>query len=518
MRATSPDERFQSILFANPGDSGGADARPEPPCFRDLNLDQVVAAIKAGRDEYNLQPFFYAPLTNVAAIEYRHDIMRDLERKALFQSIKAFSNRLRDMRQLLSASEKSHYKYQKERWHLNAVAVYCNATATLLRDLRRLNPASRGLRGFLCFLTEYTASVPFTALRQETEQLLAGLSGIRYNLLICDGRVTVSPGAGERDYSADVEAAFAKFKQGAPRDYLLEYRPASGMNHVAAAVLEFVARLNPDVFTPLLAFCERHKDFVAQTVADFDREIQFYIAWIEYADRFKQAGLKFCYPRMLDDCKNVSSRAGFDLALAGKLVQEHKAVVCNDFALNGSERVCVVTGPNQGGKTTFARTFGQLHHLACLGLPVPGIEAQLFLGDHLFTHFERLEDITNLRGKLRDDLDRIRHIFDQATPNSVIIMNEVFSSTTIKDAVYLSKQIMARILQSDLLCVWVTFLDELASFDNRIVSLVAAVAPDNPTRRTYKIERKPADGCAYALAIAAQYGLTPARIQERIRR
>ena len=94
------------------------------------------------------------------------------------------------------------------------------------------------------------------------------------------------------------------------------------------------------------------------------------------------------------------------------------AVVRNDVRLDGAERMLVITGPNNGGKTTLARAIGQLHHLARLGCPVPGRDTRLFLCDRIFTRFERREDISTLSGKLQDELNRLREQLRAATPGA----------------------------------------------------------------------------------------------------
>ena len=507
---------FYSILFETVKDGIDKETPQAPAFFADLNLDQIIDAVTTGKEEYDLKPFFYTSLKDVGAIKYRQEIMQDLENEVLFDHIKSFAEKMREMRSYLALSDKLYYKYHKEGWFLEALKIYCEAVACLLRDLNLADLKSRGLLAFREYLTNYTASGRFSSLTAETINLKTDLAKVKYCLTIKGSRIKVRKYESEIDYSADVEKTFERFKQGAVKDYRAKFPIESGMNHVEAGILDLVAKLYPEIFLNLDRYCANNRNYLDKTIAAFDREIQFYIAYLEYIAKIKQAGLKFCYPQFAVTDKNIHNYEGFDMALAHKLVSEQSPVVCNDFFLKDKERIIVVSGPNQGGKTTFARAYGQLQYVGGLGCPVPGSEARLFMFDMLFTHFEKEESIDNLRGKLQDDLVRIYDILNQATPKSIIIMNEIFTSTTLNDAVFLGKKVMETIMQLDLLCVFVTFLDELASLGEKTVSMVSTVVPDNPALRTYKIVRRPADGLAYAIAIAEKHHVTYGKLRERL--
>jgi hypothetical protein len=488
----------------------------EPSFFGDLNLDQVVKAVTAGKEEYNLTPYFYQPLHDVDAIAYRHEVWRDLKNNMLSIHVRAFAARMHSVRQHLEQASKLHYQLQKESWFLDEAEIYCAAVSTFVRDLDTVELKSRGFSAFHEYLTKYVESDRFAALTAETKKLRADLGTVKYAILATDGGFTVRRYEGESNYSTEVERTFEKFKQGAVKSYEARFSDLAGMNHIEEKVLEFVGRLYPDIFRTLAEYCVKHAGFLDEAIVAFDRDIQFYVAYQDYISGFKRAGLNFSYPIMSGDDKEERSEDSFDLALAGKLAINKSRIVCNDFHLASDERILVVSGPNQGGKTTFARTFGQLHYLASIGCPVPGSEAKLFLFDQLFTHFEKEEDITTLRGKLEDDLVRIHDILARATSNSIIIMNEIFTSTTLNDAIFLGKNVIKRISDRDALCLCVTFIDELASLDKKTVSMVSTIVPDNPAERTFKIVRKPADGLSYALSIAEKYKLTYERLKERL--
>jgi DNA mismatch repair protein MutS len=508
---------FHSVLF----DGARDDLNPtlgEPDFFADLQLDQVVASLAEGRQEYALETVFYTALHTADAVRYRHHVFGDLERPGVLEAVRAFAAAMQRMRKHLELAGKLHHARQHQRWFVEAVAVYCRAVRALGEQLAGHEVQSRGLCGLRDYLNRYVAGDAFTRLVHETTDVQEQLAAVRYALQIRGNRVRVTRYEGEPDMSGEIEQTFERFKQGEVTDHRVKLGDYADMNHVEGRILDLVARLHSETFAELERYCLSNDSYLDRTIARFDREVQFYLAYLEYVEPLKRRGLRFSYPRVSARSKEAHASDTFDLALASKLSSNGRSVVCNDFHLVGRERILVVSGPNNGGKTTFARTFGQLHYLASLGLPVPGIDVRLFLPDRIFSHFEREEDIQTLRGKFEDELHRIHEILEWATGDSVLIMNESFGSTTLRDAQVVGAEVLRQIIELDALCVFVTFVDELARLGPSTVSMMSTVVAEDPAVRTFKVVRKPADGLAYAAAIAEKHGLTRAALRRRIAR
>lgn len=509
-----------SVLY--PGARGEGPGKPgaaQPPAyFGDLHLDQVVKAAVAGREEYDLAPVFYSPLRDAVGARYRQQVCRDLERREVADAVSAFAKLMRQARAHLRGMAQVGATLFKQGRFLEAAQSYCAAVATLHEGLVRSEPSSDALGALREHLAAYMGSSQYQSLASQVDALRQELTQVQYSVVVQGNRVTVGRYEGEADLTALVEHAFGKWRSAQATDFRADLPEPRDANHVHAEILERVASLYPEPFARLDAFYTQRHTFMDPTLRIFDREVQFYMAYLSLVYRLRATGTAFCYPEVSSVSKETHVSEGSDIALALILARYGRAPLTNDIELSGPERIIVVTGPNQGGKTTFARMFGQLHYLAGLGVPVPAVSARLFLPDLVFTHFEREERLDNLQGKLNDELERVRHILDHATSSSAIVMNESFSSTSLADSRFIGAKVLERVSELGAICVYVTFVDELASLNETTVSAVAEVSPDDPDVRTYKVTRRPADGRAYAMALARKYGLTYGELRERVSR
>jgi DNA mismatch repair protein MutS len=263
---------FESILFDRAED---VTASAEPAFFGDLHLDQILSSATVDREDYELEAFFYTPLHSVESVRYRHHIFQDLEKHQVLESVRAFAGGMRRMHEHLALAHKLHYTLQKERWFLGAGAVYCSIVTAFARELAAVELDSPGFKSLRDYLATYAASVTFTSLTAETQQAKDELAAVTYSVHIRGNRVRVSQSGGEPNVSEEVERAFAKFQQGAVRDYRVRFREAAEMNHIEAQIIDLVAKLFPDPFARLADYCVRHERYLEETIARFDREVQF---------------------------------------------------------------------------------------------------------------------------------------------------------------------------------------------------------------------------------------------------
>lgn len=513
--STQPDSEVEapSLLTQEPAEAPAGTF--ESDVRRDLLHDQLVQRLVKDRAAYRLEDWFSTPATP-ADIGHRHAVFRDLERPEIRVELTEFAAAVLGVRRILGMAERVHYDLERQRWFLEAALRYTVAVSRFADSLTKSEPASDGMRSVAGWLARYADSAGFRALTEDAHGVRDQVEAIRYRLRVYSDRVEVRPvDPGEPDLAEEVLAIFARFQRGAAESHLKDIRDPGAMDHVEAAIAGFVSRLHPDAAAALRAFAEQHQPLVPDEVARIEREAQFYLAYLDVADELADRGLACSLPD-LDSGGRVEIEDGFDIVLA--LNGSGRQTVLKGCRLATDERLLVVTGPNQGGKTTFARMLGQLHLLASLGVPVPARRARLPLADWILTIFERGENLADQHGHLQDDLLRAKAVLDQAGPDTLVLLNEVFASTTVDDALFLARDLLGRLGKSGARCVCVTFLDELATLTPTTVSMVAGVDPENPTRRTYRVDRRPADGLAYAHALAEQHGLTRAALRRRLQR
>ncbi len=484
--------------------------------FVDLQIEQIISGITDRCQAQKVEDILHTPLDCADAIHYRQEVFRDVQRAFVREGIQRFAASVREMTRFLQTSQRVPSSFHRQGWFVRAADIYCEAVSTLAEDLTDAEIRSRALRHFRRDLNAYVQSESFSSLKNATRTIREDLSEVKFALHIKGQDVQVREYRGEPDYGARVQSAFERLSRDVDRVYVSSQSESSGVSRLEIDIAESLTRFYPQTFRRLEQFCTEYARFLADGLLEFHRDMQFYLAYLQYTERLRESGLQFCYPDMTAGGGDIHARHTFDLALASKLASEGEQVIPNNFYLCGGEQIFVVSGANQGGKTTFARTFGQLHFLAALGCPVPGSQARLHIFDHLLTHFEQRERIADLRGRMEDDLLRIRYLLRRATPDSIIILNEIFTSATLQDEKHLSKKILCKILDLGSLCVWVSFIEELPAMSDATVSMVAAVDPSDPAVRTYRVERRPPDGSAYALSIAEKYRLTRKDIEERV--
>jgi DNA mismatch repair ATPase MutS len=188
-------------------------------------------------------------------------------------------------------------------------------------------------------------------------------------------------------------------------------------------------------------------------------ELAFYIGCLNLSEQLAQLGEPIAFPQPAPSGERRHSFTGlYDVALALTMKQK---IVGNDVNADGKDLV-IITGANQGGKSTFLRSIGLAQLMMQCGMFVPAESFSAGLCKGLFTHYKREEDTSMQSGKFDEELGRMSVIVDHITQDSMILFNESFAATNEREGSEIARQIVAALLEKRVQVFYVTHLYELA--------------------------------------------------------
>ena len=189
-------------------------------------------------------------------------------------------------------------------------------------------------------------------------------------------------------------------------------------------------------------------------------EIGFYVACLNLSERLAQQGepTEFPVPVARGELA-LSARGLYDVCLA---LTTGDQVVGNDVGAD-HKSLLMITGANQGGKSTFLRSVGLAQLMTQCGMFVGAESLRVNVCGGVFTHYKREEDESMESGKLDEELARMSDIANHITAGCMLLCNESFAATNEREGSQIARQVVTALLEEGIKVLFVTHMFDLAS-------------------------------------------------------
>jgi len=244
---------------------------------------------------------------------------------------------------------------------------------------------------------------------------------------------------------------------------------------------------------------------------DICNDLRYYLMIARFARRMQNQGYTLCMPMISKDAEAVTMKGIYNIRLTKRNIEQ---IVKNDFCFSEKEKLFILTGPNRGGKTILTQTVGMNALMAAIGLFVTADAYEGFLFEDILTHFPADENQTLDLGRLGEEAVRVQKIVKQATPRTLVLLNETYSSTSAYDGLYMASDLVHILKHKNIPMIFNTHIHELAcntekmnEWDgpSKVVSLSMEILDQ---KNTFRVLRKEPDRESYAHNIATKYGVT----------
>ena len=250
--------------------------------------------------------------------------------------------------------------------------------------------------------------------------------------------------------------------------YIDSFTPDSIAAQKSMQITEQVADLEYEVVRYVINTCKPFEDFVGEYFDQLKFQMAFYLGAINIGQQMKRFNVRYCYPKVVSK-ENLRFS---DLKEFVMCMEQRVEPVGNTCDIN-DRMLVIVTGANQGGKSTFLRSVAIAQIMMQCGMFVPATRYESGIFPSFFTHFTRREDSQMNSGRLDEELQRMNQIVENLRTDSLVLLNESFATTTEKEGSVIAYDIAKALVEADVKVLTVT---HLLSFAQKVY----AEAHDDP--------------------------------------
>jgi len=430
-----------------------------PPCHQDLVQDlelETLFEAMAGGDPFLLEMARKAVLsssTDVRTILYRQDILRDCMRSSSIVrgiyslAVEAIEQERKNFWGLISR----HPSYLLRR-SVEVLQMFVDMLRRLRKeaDTHSDKFASSGFTVFFAMLQRELDDEYFNIVQAHLSRLQ-----FRHGVLI-----SAEIGKGNKG------ANYMLRKPNEERRSWLDHFFAKGppaytfyLHDRDEAGARILSELRDRGINTVANAVAQSNDHILSFLRTLRTELGFYISCLNLHEKLSAQGEPTCFPVPVASAEQRHTARGlYDVCLALKMDQR---VVGND--LDGDDKqLFMITGANQGGKSTFLRSIGLSQLMTQCGMFVPARLYCTNLCTGLFTHYKREEDATMSAGKFEEELRRMSDIVDHLSPDCIVLFNESFQATNEREGSEIGRQIIHALLESRIKGFFVTHMYDLA--------------------------------------------------------
>jgi DNA mismatch repair protein MutS len=220
-------------------------------------------------------------------------------------------------------------------------------------------------------------------------------------------------------------------------------------------------------------------------------------------------------------CPELTEQSGIHFGQGRHPVVEHvmkTPFIANPIAVNPHRRMLVITGPNMGGKSTYMRQTALIVLMAYIGSFIPAENAQIGPIDRIFTRIGASDDLASGRSTFMVEMTETANILNNATANSLVLMDEIGRGTSTYDGLSLAwacAEYLAIKLQSYTLFATHYFeLTQLAETMPELANVHLDAVEHQETIRFMHAVQEGAANKSYGLQVAQLAGVPRSVIQQ----